>query len=157
MTLTFKVVRATDQARLPCESDANPFSGSRDIAYTNEISHRQRQKQNLTPFTACGKNGNRVAYHCGSYLDIIACHAICHCIHNRRNVSLEDMIRCQLIGSPYYLIQCFCDGMGMYGAFVTLQMNFRQAASRVRTSSFLFAKSAATFSEARSCMTSRVL
>ena len=29
--------------------------GSRDISYTNK-SHRQRPKQNLTQFTACGKN-----------------------------------------------------------------------------------------------------
>jgi len=53
--LTFKLVRARDQTRLPCEFGTNPFSGSRDILYTNKNRHRQRQKQNLTQFTACGK------------------------------------------------------------------------------------------------------
>jgi len=31
MTLTFKLVRASDQTHLPCEFGANLFSGSRDI------------------------------------------------------------------------------------------------------------------------------
>jgi len=31
LTLTFKLVQAKDQTRLPCEFGANPFSGSRDI------------------------------------------------------------------------------------------------------------------------------
>jgi len=52
-TLTFKLVRARDLTRLPCEFGANPFSSSQDISYIK--SHRQRQKQNLTQFTACGK------------------------------------------------------------------------------------------------------
>ena len=34
--LTFKLVRARDQTRLPCEFGANPFSGSRDFSYTNK-------------------------------------------------------------------------------------------------------------------------
>jgi len=36
MTLTFKLVWVRDQRRLPCEFGANPFSGSRDISYTNK-------------------------------------------------------------------------------------------------------------------------
>jgi len=36
LTLTFKLLRATDQKRLPCEFRANPFSGSRDIWGTNK-------------------------------------------------------------------------------------------------------------------------
>jgi len=31
LTVTFKLVRASDQTRLPCEFGTNPFSGSRDI------------------------------------------------------------------------------------------------------------------------------
>jgi len=55
LTLTFKLVQARDQPCLPFEFGANPFSGSRDISYTNkQKSHRQHQKQNLTQFTACG-------------------------------------------------------------------------------------------------------
>ena len=36
MTLTFKLVGARDQARLPREFGANRFSGSRDISYANK-------------------------------------------------------------------------------------------------------------------------
>jgi len=36
LTLTFKLVRVRDHTRLPCESGANPFSGSQDISYTNK-------------------------------------------------------------------------------------------------------------------------
>jgi len=36
VTLTFKLVRARDQARLLCEFGANPFSGFRDISYTKK-------------------------------------------------------------------------------------------------------------------------
>jgi len=35
LTLTFKLVRARDQTRLPCELGANPFSGSRGVRVTN--------------------------------------------------------------------------------------------------------------------------
>jgi len=42
-----------DQIRLPCESGANLFSGSRDISHTNK-KVTERQKQNLPQFTACG-------------------------------------------------------------------------------------------------------
>jgi len=56
LTLTFKLVRARDQTHLPCEFGANPFSVSRDISYANKKSYRQRQKQDLTQFTACGKD-----------------------------------------------------------------------------------------------------
>jgi len=52
LTLIFKLVRATDQTRLPCKFGANPFSGSRDISYTNKLT---AQKQNLPLFTAFGK------------------------------------------------------------------------------------------------------
>jgi len=51
MTLTSKFVWARDQTHLPYEFGANLLSGSRDISYT-----KQRQKQNLTQFTACGNN-----------------------------------------------------------------------------------------------------
>jgi len=33
LTLTFKLVRARNQTRVPSEFGANPFSGSRNIAY----------------------------------------------------------------------------------------------------------------------------
>ena len=39
LTLTFKLIRAMDQTRLPWEFGANPFSGSRDISYTSKRSH----------------------------------------------------------------------------------------------------------------------
>ena len=39
VTLTFDLDQARDQTRLPCEFGANPFSGSRDISYTNK-NHR---------------------------------------------------------------------------------------------------------------------
>jgi len=45
LTLTFKLFRARDQARLPYKFGANPFSGSRDISYTNK-----------KPQTECAKN-----------------------------------------------------------------------------------------------------
>jgi len=44
LTLTFKLVRARNQTRLPCELGANPFSG--DISHTNK-----------TPQTDGAKNG----------------------------------------------------------------------------------------------------
>jgi len=45
--LTFKLVHSRDQNQTSsCESGANPFSGSRDILYTNKKSH-----------TDCAKNG----------------------------------------------------------------------------------------------------
>jgi len=34
--LTFKLVQARDQTRLPCEFGTYPFSGSRDISYANK-------------------------------------------------------------------------------------------------------------------------
>jgi len=34
LTLTFKVVQAREQTRLPCEYGTSPFSGSGDISYT---------------------------------------------------------------------------------------------------------------------------
>ena len=58
LTLTFKHVRVRDQTHLPCEFGTNPFSSSGDISYTNKKSHRQRQKQNLTQFTACSNEWN---------------------------------------------------------------------------------------------------
>jgi len=54
LTLTFKLIQARGQTRLPCEVGAIPFSGSRDISYTRNTDWR-RQKQNLPQFTACGK------------------------------------------------------------------------------------------------------
>jgi len=55
LTLTFKLMRVRDQTRLPCEFGAHRLSVSRAVSCTQK-SHRQRQKQNLTQFTACGKN-----------------------------------------------------------------------------------------------------
>jgi len=40
VTLTFKLVPARDQTHLLCEFGTNPFSGSRDISYTNKNNHR---------------------------------------------------------------------------------------------------------------------
>jgi len=56
LTLTFKLIRARDQTRLPCEFGANPFSGSRYISYTNKNTDWDwgRQKQNLPQFTTRG-------------------------------------------------------------------------------------------------------
>jgi len=36
LTLTFKLVQARGQTRLPCEFGANAFCGSGDISYTNK-------------------------------------------------------------------------------------------------------------------------
>jgi len=58
LTMTLKLVRARDQTRLPHEFGVNPFSSSGDISYTNKKSHRQRQKQNLTQFTASSNEWN---------------------------------------------------------------------------------------------------
>jgi len=57
LTLTFKLVRARDQTRLPCEFGANPFSSSRDrpILYKKQKT-QTAPKQNLPQFTACGNN-----------------------------------------------------------------------------------------------------
>ena len=61
LTLTFELVSAKDQTRLPCQFGANPFSGFRDISYTNE-KKSQRQKQNLTQFIACGNDFSTVLF-----------------------------------------------------------------------------------------------
>jgi len=53
--LIFKLFRATDHTRLPCEFGANRFSGSRDISCTSnkqKTTDWRRQKQNLPQFTA---------------------------------------------------------------------------------------------------------
>jgi len=44
LTLTFELVSAKDQTRLPCQFGANPFSGFRDISYTNEKSHSAKNR-----------------------------------------------------------------------------------------------------------------
>jgi len=55
LTLTFTLVRARDQTRLPCEFGVNPFSGFRDSSYINtKTIDWRRQKQNLPQFTVCG-------------------------------------------------------------------------------------------------------
>ena len=54
--MTFKVLQGRDQTCLPCEFDANLFSGSRDISYTNKKT--DGAKTNLLQFTACSKNQN---------------------------------------------------------------------------------------------------
>jgi len=46
--LTFKLVRARDQTRLPCALGANQFSGSRDIWGTSETRHRASTQHSLT-------------------------------------------------------------------------------------------------------------
>jgi len=62
LTLTFKLVRVSEQTCLPCEFGANPFSRSRDIWFTNKKTQTKKSqtalKQNLTQFTACGNNNN---------------------------------------------------------------------------------------------------
>jgi len=67
VTLTFdpdiQTLLSEDQTSLPCEFGANMLSSSPDISYTNkqtnkQKSHGQRQKQNLTQFTACGNYKN---------------------------------------------------------------------------------------------------
>ena len=45
VTLTFKLVRARDQTRLPYEYGASPFSGSRYISYTNKNHRLMAPKQ----------------------------------------------------------------------------------------------------------------
>jgi len=47
VTLTFKLVRARNQTRLPCEFGANPFSGSQYISYANKKTTDWR-RQNRT-------------------------------------------------------------------------------------------------------------
>ena len=51
-----------DQTRPPRQFGANPFSGFRDISYTNKKPQTD-EKQNLPQFTACGKDktDNRLA------------------------------------------------------------------------------------------------
>ena len=57
VTLTFDLdIQTRDQSHLVCEFGANPFSDSRDISYTNKKKSQRAPKQNLTQFTACGKN-----------------------------------------------------------------------------------------------------
>jgi len=53
LTLTFKLVWVRDQARLPCEFGANPFSCSGDICVTNTKTNKKSQKKNRT-LLACG-------------------------------------------------------------------------------------------------------
>ena len=40
LTLTFRLIWTRDQTRFPCESDANPSSGSRDISQTGGAKNR---------------------------------------------------------------------------------------------------------------------
>jgi len=63
LTLTFKLVRASDQTRLPCEFGAMRKSVQRFPRYFihQQKIHRQRQKQNLPQFIACG-NDARLAH-----------------------------------------------------------------------------------------------
>jgi len=44
LTLTFKVFQATDQRRLLCEFGANPFSGFRDIWFTNKKANKNKTR-----------------------------------------------------------------------------------------------------------------
>ena len=75
MTLTFKLVRARDQTRLPCEFGTNPFSGSRDISYTNK-----------KPQTDGAQKTEPSAVHCVSGNEIVVLvGAACNCnSHSRR-------------------------------------------------------------------------
>ena len=47
LILTFKLVRASDQASLPCKFDPRYF------IHKQKTTHLRRQKQNLPQFTAC--------------------------------------------------------------------------------------------------------
>jgi len=47
LTLTFQLIRARDQTRLPCEFGTNLFSGSRNISYINK-KHRLTAPKNRT-------------------------------------------------------------------------------------------------------------
>jgi len=49
LTLTFKFVQARDQACLPCEFGANPFSGSRDIWFTNKQTINKTRAKDVLP------------------------------------------------------------------------------------------------------------
>jgi len=76
LTLTFKLVRARDQTRLPREFVANPFSVSRDISYM----HKQKKSQTaptkttlcsslcvvIIPFLFHAVNGNLSSVSCPS-------------------------------------------------------------------------------------------
>jgi len=60
-TLTFKIVRARDQARLPCEFGANPVSGSRDIWGTNrQKSHSAKNRTLLAWGNKTGVSVNQI-------------------------------------------------------------------------------------------------
>ena len=50
LTLTFKLVRARDQTRLPCEFGANPLSGSRDIWFTNKDTKKSQSALKTEPY-----------------------------------------------------------------------------------------------------------
>ena len=58
VTLTFKLVGARDQTRIPCEFGTNQFNHSKDIWFTNKKQTKNKShtalKQNLTQFTVCG-------------------------------------------------------------------------------------------------------
>jgi len=51
LTLTFKIFRARDQACLPCEFGANPFSGSRAIWFMNKQTKPKTNKKVTGPKT----------------------------------------------------------------------------------------------------------
>jgi len=51
VTMTFKLVRARQQTRLPREFGANRLNGSQDISHAE----RRRQKQNLEQLGECSK------------------------------------------------------------------------------------------------------
>jgi len=56
VTLTFKLIRATNQTCFPCKFRAYPFRGSpRYFIHKQKSTNWQRQKQNLPQFTACSK------------------------------------------------------------------------------------------------------
>jgi len=80
LMLTFKPVWVRDKTRLPCEFGANPFSGSRDISYTNkETTAWWHQKQNIPQFTACGNKNNRpmVSNYIRNVTDPVSCGTTC--------------------------------------------------------------------------------
>jgi len=58
--LTFKLVRARDQTRLPCEFVANPFGGSRDISYTNKKSQSAKNRTLRSSLRAFVNNSNSI-------------------------------------------------------------------------------------------------
>jgi len=63
LTLTFKLVRTRDQARLPCEFGANPFSGSPDISYTKTHTDSAKNRTFRSSLRVVKRNKNYFGEH----------------------------------------------------------------------------------------------